>query len=97
MLWEHQPVREDCTNCHTPHGSVEERLLKENLGFMCSSCHSSLAANHSGGAFGGATRAARQAAGAATFNSALGNQRLCLNCHSQVHGSNSPNGAYFFR
>ncbi len=97
MLWEHQPVREDCTNCHMPHGSVEERLLRENPGFMCSSCHSSLAANHSGGAFGGANALPGKLLGAATFNSALGNQRLCLNCHSQVHGSNSPNGAYFFR
>ena len=35
--------------------------------------------------------------GKAIFNSALANQRLCVNCHSQVHGSNSPNGAYFFR
>jgi hypothetical protein len=31
------------------------------------------------------------------FVTALANQRMCLNCHSQVHGSNSPNGAYFFR
>ena len=97
MLWEHQPVREDCTNCHTPHGSVEERLLRENPGFMCSSCHSSLAANHSGGAFGGANALPGNLLGKAVFNSALGNQRLCLNCHSQIHGSNSPNGAYFFR
>jgi DmsE family decaheme c-type cytochrome len=96
MLWEHQPVREDCTNCHTPHGSSEVRLMKENMGFMCSSCHSSVAAGHSGGAFGGGhTLPGGNLLG--SFNSALGNQRLCLNCHSQIHGSNSPNGAYFIR
>ena len=97
MLWEHQPVREDCTNCHTPHGSSEARLMKEPMGFMCSSCHSDAWPDQSGGAFGGAHALPGNLPAEATFNSALGNQRLCLNCHSQIHGSNSPNGAYFFR
>jgi DmsE family decaheme c-type cytochrome len=94
MLWEHQPVRENCLNCHTPHGSTEARLMKERMNFLCSSCHSAVG-NFSGGAFGGG----HSVAGNLTvpFNSALANQRTCLNCHSQVHGSNSPNGAFFFR
>lgn len=96
MLWEHQPVRENCLNCHTPHGSNEPRLMKTRLNFLCSSCHSAVS-NSSGGAFGGAHSLPGNLAGTATFNSALANNRLCLNCHSQVHGSNSPNGAYFFR
>jgi len=94
MLWEHQPVREDCLNCHTPHGSTEARLMKERMNFMCATCHSAVA-NNSGGAFGGAHSVAGNLA--APFASALANQRQCLNCHSQVHGSNSPNGAFFFR
>ena len=94
MLWEHQPVRENCLNCHTPHGSNEPRLMKERMEFMCSSCHSATS-DHSGGAFGG--RSALSASQQALVNSAIGNNRTCLNCHSQVHGSNSPNGAYFFR
>jgi DmsE family decaheme c-type cytochrome len=96
MLWEHQPVRENCLNCHTPHGSNEARLLKERMNFMCSSCHSAIS-NGSGGAFGGAHSLPGNLEGTATFSSALANNRMCLNCHSQVHGSNSPNGAYFFR
>jgi DmsE family decaheme c-type cytochrome len=94
MLFEHQPVRENCLNCHAPHGSNEARLLKERMNFLCSSCHSSTA-HYSGGAFGG--RGNLPGSLQATFNSALANNRMCLNCHSQVHGSNSPNGAYFFR
>jgi len=94
MLWEHQPVRENCLNCHTPHGSNQPRLLKENMNFMCASCHSATS-DHSGGAFGGAGSVPGNLQ--ATMNSALANNRTCLNCHSQVHGSNSPNGAYFFR
>ncbi|HTW33415.1 MAG TPA: DmsE family decaheme c-type cytochrome [Rhizomicrobium sp.] len=96
MLWEHQPVREDCTNCHTPHGSNEARLMKERMNFMCSSCHSAVS-NSSGGAFGGAHSLVGNLQGQAVFNSALANNRMCLNCHSEIHGSNSPNGAYFFR
>ena len=94
MLWEHQPVRDNCLNCHTPHGSTEARLMKERMNFMCSSCHSAVG-NFSGGAFGGA----HSVPGNLTvpFVSQLANQRMCLNCHSQVHGSNSPNGAFFFR
>ncbi len=40
MLWEHQPVRDNCLNCHTPHGSNQPRLMKEQMNFLCSSCHS---------------------------------------------------------
>jgi DmsE family decaheme c-type cytochrome len=97
MLWEHQPVRDDCTNCHTPHGSTEARLLKENMGFICSSCHSASGSNNSGGTFGGGHLAAGRLVGTQATIAELGNNRLCLNCHSQVHGSNSPNGAFFLR
>jgi DmsE family decaheme c-type cytochrome len=96
LLWEHQPVRENCLNCHTPHGSNQPRLMKEPMNFLCSSCHSAQA-NQSGGAFGGAHSIPNGPLGTTFFNSALANQRTCLNCHSQVHGSNSPSGAFFIR
>jgi DmsE family decaheme c-type cytochrome len=96
MLWEHQPVRDNCLNCHTPHGSDQPRLMKEPMNFLCSSCHSA-EANQSGGAFGGAHSVMTGPTGNAFFNSALANQRTCLSCHSQVHGSNSPAGAFFLR
>jgi len=96
MLWEHQPVRENCVICHSPHGSNEPRLMKERMNFMCSSCHSA-SSNNSGGAFGGHASIPFRGPGSAMFNSALANQRQCLNCHSQIHGSNSPSGAFFFR
>ncbi|MDE2184478.1 MAG: DmsE family decaheme c-type cytochrome [Alphaproteobacteria bacterium] len=95
MLWEHQPVRENCLNCHTPHGSSQPRLMKEPMNFLCSSCHSSSASHYSGGAFGG--KGSVPGSIQATASSALANQRTCVNCHSQVHGSNSPNGTWFFR
>jgi DmsE family decaheme c-type cytochrome len=105
MLWEHQPVRDNCLNCHTPHGSNQPRLMKEQMAFLCASCHSS-EANTSGGAFGGghgipiAGRGPLRPGfnqGNVFYNEAPMSQRGCLNCHSQVHGSNSPNGAFFIR
>jgi DmsE family decaheme c-type cytochrome len=105
MLWEHQPVRDNCLNCHTPHGSNQPRLMKEQMAFLCSSCHSA-EANQSGGAFGGghgiplAGRGPMRPGfnqGSVFYNEAPMSQRGCLNCHSQVHGSNSPSGAFFIR
>jgi predicted CXXCH cytochrome family protein len=83
-------------NCHTPHGSNEARLMKERMNFLCSSCHSA-ESNNSGGAFGGAHSIPFRGPGSSFLNPALANQRQCLNCHSQIHGSNSPSGAFFFR
>jgi DmsE family decaheme c-type cytochrome len=91
MLWEHQPVREDCTNCHNPHGSVNPRLLKEKVPFLCLDCHA--ATNDMGG--GGDSVHSVRTPGVSTFY--IFGDRSCLNCHSQIHGSNSPSGSTFFR
>ncbi len=90
MLWEHQPVREDCTNCHNPHGSVNPRLLKEKVPFLCLDCHA--ATNDMGGV---GVSVHSNAPGSGSFY--LYGDRSCLNCHSQIHGSNSPSGSTFFR
>lgn len=90
MLWEHQPVREDCTNCHNPHGSVNPRLLKEKVPFLCLDCHS--AVNDMGGV--GVSVHSVKPGSSSLY---LYGDRSCLNCHSQIHGSNSPSGSTFFR
>jgi DmsE family decaheme c-type cytochrome len=90
FLWEHQPVREDCTICHNPHGSVNARLLKEKIPFLCIDCHA--AANDMGGQSANSTNLPAHG----SFYYTMGD-RSCLNCHSQIHGSNSPSGSSFFR
>ena len=35
------PVRENCLNCHTPHGSNQASLLVTPIPFLCQQCHSS--------------------------------------------------------
>jgi DmsE family decaheme c-type cytochrome len=87
-LWEHQPVTEDCTNCHEPHGSVQSSLLKMRPPFLCQTCHEGVGhpsiANTPRGLAGGMPSAYLLGGG-------------CTNCHSQVHGSNSPSGRALMR
>ncbi len=88
LLWEHAPVREDCTNCHTPHGSNYENLLVARQPWLCQQCHAS--ARHPSTVYSGDGIPPDGA-----DERILGKQ--CLNCHSQVHGSNHPSGARFTR
>lgn len=86
FLWEHAPVREDCTICHKPHGSIHPGMLKNRTPWLCQQCH--LAPFHPSTAYSGT--------GLPTELTPSGAQQLlgksCLNCHSQVHGSNHPSG-----
>jgi predicted CXXCH cytochrome family protein len=38
-LFEHAPVRENCLNCHDPHGSINEYSLKMSRPRLCFECH----------------------------------------------------------
>jgi len=88
FLWEHAPVAEDCSNCHDPHGSVHGELLTARGPFLCQQCHS--AAFHPSQVYDGGSTG-----NSATNQNVLG--KNCLNCHSQVHGSNHPSGARLTR
>lgn len=89
FLWEHAPVAENCALCHTPHGSVNPALLTKRPPLLCQQCHSqaghpSVAANPTG-----------LSGGSPLSPYLLGSS--CLNCHSQVHGSNHPSGVKLMR
>lgn len=86
FLFEHAPAAEDCSTCHEAHGAVNDNLLTVRGPFLCQQCH--MASFHPSNAFGGA------AVGEANKNVVGKN---CLNCHSQVHGSNHPSGAFLTR
>lgn len=89
LLWEHEPVRENCLNCHTPHGSTQARLLLQRPPYLCQECHAN--GGHQTQILGGQNLAGQIGANVRMM------ARGCVNCHSQVHGSNSPNGAFFTR
>jgi predicted CXXCH cytochrome family protein len=48
-VFEHEALREGCTVCHVPHGSVNAKLLVDRDANLCLKCH---AQNHGAGAAG---------------------------------------------
>jgi DmsE family decaheme c-type cytochrome len=88
FLWEHAPASEDCTLCHRPHGSNHPALLVKRPPLLCQQCHSP--AGHPSMAY-----TVDQLEDDFSNRFLLG--RSCLNCHSQVHGSNHPSGAKLHR
>ena len=77
----HQPVQEDCSICHNPHGTTTPNLLKARPPFLCQSCHEPTGHRPSPGAFG-----------SAGFSTGTANllARGCVNCHTNIHGTNNP-------
>lgn len=90
FLWEHAPVRESCLNCHLPHGSNNDKLLKQSRPMLCVSCHT-----FAGGGMGQTFRHPENTGTGGSVTQIRG--RSCQNCHAQIHGSNSPDGARFRR
>jgi DmsE family decaheme c-type cytochrome len=77
----HPPVQEDCAICHQPHGTTIANLLKARPPFLCQECHS--VDSHP-------AQAGQLPTGRTTNTSLLGSvARGCLNCHTNIHGSNS--------
>ncbi len=74
----HQPVQEDCSICHNPHGTTTPNLLKARTPFLCQSCHEPTSHRGNLGSLTGTSTSANTLA------------RGCLNCHTQIHGTNNP-------
>ena len=81
FLWEHPPVNENCLNCHEPHGSTREAMLKLSKPRLCQQCH--VASRH--------PSEARLPGNRFVIGSS------CVQCHSNIHGSNHPSGFAFTR
>jgi DmsE family decaheme c-type cytochrome len=86
FLWDHAPVREACSTCHDPHGSNNDRMLVAKLPMLCQRCH--IGTRHPSTIYDASQLAARS-------KFLIG--RGCVNCHAQIHGSNSPAGNAFLR
>lgn len=86
FLHNHEPVNEDCSNCHNPHGTTAESMLKMRAPFLCHNCHTPHGATQPQLAGRGPTL------GITSWNSGstITQGRACLNCHTQIHGSNNP-------
>jgi DmsE family decaheme c-type cytochrome len=89
MLWEHPPVKENCLTCHDPHGSLHPRMQIAKQPRLCQQCHDE--SKHPTQPYADASPGAEFFPGSRMFD------RGCLNCHSQIHGSNHPAGMRFLR
>jgi DmsE family decaheme c-type cytochrome len=101
FLFEHAPVREDCVSCHEPHGTNHKRLLAQKLPNLCWNCHLTGSGHFGSGDKFNTEQGARVAPTGAPTGYPLAGSRFveksCKNCHVNLHGSNSPSGAYFVR
>jgi len=96
----HEPVTEDCASCHNPHGSTVQAMLKTRAPMLCQQCHTPHATGNLGALAGqtGVTTPAvpgqipaqigTNTSGKNVVN--LWQGRSCMNCHTQVHGTNNP-------
>ena len=81
FLWEHPPVEENCLICHDSHGSNHSKLLVRKIPLVCQSCHIE---GHPGSPYTNL----HSFQGTATSGKNRFFARSCLNCHTNVHGSN---------
>jgi DmsE family decaheme c-type cytochrome len=98
----HEPVAEDCSNCHNPHGSTIPAMLTARAPMLCQQCHTPHVAGGVGavggqpGVFTPGPGGSPPQVGAVTGGKNVVNLwqgRSCMNCHTQVHGSNNPSAS----
>ena len=78
FVFEHEAMREGCTECHDPHGSVNPKMLVQRDSNLCLKCHAQTQFAGSGDIFIG-----KEPHG---FNMQAGGC-WTAGCHTQVHGS----------
>ena len=89
FVFQHPPVMEDCFNCHQPHGSAYPALLKSPAIRLCRDCHITFH-NVDFQIKRGKQLDSTKTRGNMMMGSA------CVNCHRNIHGSNSMQGNLFF-
>jgi len=91
FVFEHAPVVEDCSLCHTAHGAIPNNLLTANEPTVCLQCHefhfhAGLLSPEDEWEVGGSEF--ENPNGEHSFNVAFTTK--CTQCHSQVHGTDLP-------
>jgi DmsE family decaheme c-type cytochrome len=78
FVFEHEALREGCTVCHTPHGSISSKLLLQRDNNLCLRCHAEVQIDPGTLVIGKIDHAT------------LARGRTCwtAGCHPSVHGSN---------
>jgi len=80
FVYEHPAMREGCTVCHNPHGSINAKMLTEPDSNLCLRCHAQVP---------GPTVAGRIYIGGRDHTASLAfGSCWTAGCHTAVHGSN---------
>ena len=79
FVFDHEALREGCTVCHSPHGSMNRKLLVESDLNLCLKCHAQAQHGATGEIYIGLTP-----------HTLLLKQGACWSagCHTAIHGSN---------
>ena len=78
FVFEHEAIREGCSTCHKPHGSLNRKLLTERGSTLCLKCHFQQQTAPGVLVIGGRNHVGSMARGSCFSGG----------CHEQVHGSN---------
>lgn len=84
--FEHPPVSENCLVCHNVHGSNHRSMLVSKPPQLCQDCHGD--SGHPGRPY----TAQRSFKGPDPRAQMYG--RACMNCHTNIHGSNNADGSF---
>ena len=79
FIFKHNAMKEGCTSCHSPHGSVNQKMLVSPDSNLCLRCHATLSSAHS--QINASNRDHRTNVQTGTC--------WTQGCHEAVHGSNS--------
>lgn len=74
FIFEHLALEDGCVACHSPHGSIVEKLLTQDNNGLCQQCH--FDANY-------------PLIGSVDHTGFLSGGARCWDCHFQIHGSNT--------
>lgn len=78
FVFEHDALRQGCTTCHSPHGSINAKMLTERDSNLCLKCHFQQPAPGGGGILiGGIDHTTKLSQGSC----------WTAGCHEAVHGS----------
>src|SRR5256714_1928510 len=77
FVFEHEAVREGCVSCHSPHGSVNQRMLNQRNATLCLKCHFQQQTSDGRNFICDSDHSARLPQGT----------RWSAGCHEAIHGS----------
>ena len=78
FVFEHEAVKEGCTSCHNPHGTVNQKMLLKRNQTLCAKCHAD-AHSTATGKFGSSASHLSNVKSGACWSAG---------CHEAIHGSN---------